>query len=241
VEGYQSFPWDLTPWAAGNPEFHFRFRYEDTDLQGDWSVDDVEISILVHDACSTGDSLPPVVAISDPQDDSSFPVGTDILFAGSATDPEDGDLGAGLAWTSNLDGPIGTGISFSFSGLSQGEHEILAEVTDSSGLTGSDSVSIEVGTTGAIEAPSRLRAMASRRAPAINLRWADNSDDETRFEIERSLDHTSGFALIGEVGEDVTKYTDNGLQDQTTYYYRVRACAVDTCSSYSNVADATTY
>ena len=51
---------------------------------------------------------------------------------GTATD-EDGDLAASLAWSSSLDGAIGSGASFSTTTLSLGSHTITASVTDSGG------------------------------------------------------------------------------------------------------------
>ena len=88
---------------------------------------------------------PPGVTISSPADGASFESGATINFAGSANDTEDGDLTASLVWTSNIDGQIGTGGSFSRA-LSDGKHTITALVTDSGGKTGSASVSITVGT-----------------------------------------------------------------------------------------------
>ncbi len=88
---------------------------------------------------------PPTVAISSPANGSTFDSGVSINFTGSATDPEDGDLTASLTWKSSIDGPIGTGGNFSRN-LSDGEHTITAEVTDSDGATGNASVIITVGT-----------------------------------------------------------------------------------------------
>jgi len=79
---------------------------------------------------------PPAVTISSPADGASYDSGTSIAFAGSASDTEDGDLTGSLVWTSNLDGQIGTGGSFS-AVLSDGTHTIVADVTDSGGNTGS--------------------------------------------------------------------------------------------------------
>jgi hypothetical protein len=87
----------------------------------------------------------PVVSISSPIDGSTFLSGETISFVGSASDTEDIDLTAGLAWTSSVDGPISTGGTFS-AALSDGIHTITASVTDSGGATGSDSVSITVRT-----------------------------------------------------------------------------------------------
>jgi subtilisin len=60
-----------------------------------------------------GGNTAPTVTITSPDDGASFPSGTSINFAGSASDTEDVDLTSSLAWTSSLDGPIGTGGSFS--------------------------------------------------------------------------------------------------------------------------------
>jgi dipeptidyl aminopeptidase/acylaminoacyl peptidase len=70
------------------------------------------------------------------------------------------------------------------------------------------------------------------------LTWTDNSLDETSFRIERSLS-LSGFAEVAVVGADITGYPDTGLNPLATYYYRVRACNTQGCSSYSNIAVGT--
>lgn len=65
-------------------------------------------------------------------------------FAGTATDPEDGSLTHKLSWTSNIDGLIDTGGSFS-TVLSDGTHVITATVTDTDGNTTEASISITMG------------------------------------------------------------------------------------------------
>ncbi|MHC5075083.1 MAG: S8 family peptidase [Planctomycetota bacterium] len=87
---------------------------------------------------------PPVVSITNPADGSEFDAGTDILFQGTADDTEDGDITAGLVWTSNFDGQIGTGGSFSTSSLSDETHTITASVTDFDGANGSDSINVTI-------------------------------------------------------------------------------------------------
>jgi hypothetical protein len=86
----------------------------------------------------------PTVAISSPTNGATFESGALIDFAGAASDTEDGDLTASIAWVSNIDGSIGSGGSFQ-AVLSDGVHTITASVTDSGGETGSDSISITVG------------------------------------------------------------------------------------------------
>ncbi|MCL7454773.1 MAG: S8 family serine peptidase, partial [Anaerolineae bacterium] len=88
---------------------------------------------------------PPMVSITSPADGSSFGSGDTILFTGTASDLEDGDLTDSLAWTSSIDGPIGMGGSVSAT-LSDGTHAVTASVTDSGGRTASASIGITVGT-----------------------------------------------------------------------------------------------
>ncbi len=87
----------------------------------------------------------PAVSITSPADGSTFDSGATILFVGTASDTEDGDLTANLNWTSSRDGQIGSGGTFSAT-LNEGQHTITASVTDSGGKTGSDSIEITVGT-----------------------------------------------------------------------------------------------
>lgn len=87
---------------------------------------------------------PPVVSIISPADASTEDSGAMLIFEGNAMDPEDETLTA-IAWTSSIDGDIGSGDSFSSSTLSDGEHTITASVTDSGSKTGSASVNITVG------------------------------------------------------------------------------------------------
>ena len=88
----------------------------------------------------------PVVTITAPADGASFTAGTLITFTGSAIDTEDGDISASLSWSSDLDGAIGTGVSFSIATLSVGTHTITASVTDSGGVLGSASITVTVST-----------------------------------------------------------------------------------------------
>jgi len=87
----------------------------------------------------------PTVSIVSPADVSTFESEAVISFIGTASDTEDGDLTASLVWTSSIDSQIGTGGSFSTT-LSDGNHTITAEVTDSGDETGSDSIGITVST-----------------------------------------------------------------------------------------------
>jgi hypothetical protein len=103
---------------------------------------------------SGGDGVIPVSGVSDGSESSSppgnqspiatissptgtfFNEGENIIFSGTGTDSEDGQLNDGaLAWTSSIDGPIGTGSTLITSGLTPGDHDITLSATDSNGAT----------------------------------------------------------------------------------------------------------
>src|SRR5439155_1045929 len=85
----------------------------------------------------------PSVRILQPPEGASFFVGDPITLQGTANDLEDGDLTASLAWTSDRDGTLGTGGSFTRP-LSAGMHRITASATDGGTLTSSAEVMITV-------------------------------------------------------------------------------------------------
>jgi hypothetical protein len=88
-------------------------------------------------------------------------------------------------------------------------------------------------------APSGLAVAAGTPSEsAFNLTWTDtnaveSTRDESGFKIMRSLNDTSGFALVGSTGQGVTAWSDLGLTCFTTYYYRVIA--------YNSLGDAASY
>lgn len=88
----------------------------------------------------------PVASITTPANNSTnVAPGVAVSFAGTGTDAEDGTLtGSSLVWTSNLDGQIGVGTSFSKSNLSVGVHTITLTVLDSSGRTGTASRTVTI-------------------------------------------------------------------------------------------------
>jgi hypothetical protein len=74
----------------------------------------------------------PSVTIQTPVDHASFAAGSIIHFMAVAKDAAGRDLSSRIAWSSSLDGTIGTGASFT-KVLSTGTHTITATVTDSRG------------------------------------------------------------------------------------------------------------
>src|SRR5439155_19247973 len=113
---------------------------------------------------TVGAAAPPVVTITSPNRGDKFRPGQPATFTGTAIDSIDGDRTANMIWTSNLDGQIGTGGSFSRSNLSLGHHTITARAADAGSLTGSASITIDVAN---VSAP-----VLTRTAPADGKKFA---------------------------------------------------------------------
>ena len=86
----------------------------------------------------------PSVNITNPISGSSFPSGSVVVFTGTASDAEDGNITSNLSWNSSVNGSIGFGGSFSVSALSMGTHAITASVIDSGGSSSGDSINISI-------------------------------------------------------------------------------------------------
>lgn len=88
-------------------------------------------------------------------------------------------------------------------------------------------------------APSNLTASQNSNAQ-IDLSWNDNSDNETYFRVERSLNGTTGWLYLTAAAPKSIRYSSKGLDSVTTYFYRVCAINSSGVSDYSNVAFAKT-
>lgn len=139
----------LSSFAGSDVQVRFRFDSRDGQSNGftGWFIDDVVVT--ADSSCGGGPTnSAPSVSISAPSNGASYNAGDSVTFSGSANDTEDGNLGGSIAWNSSVDGSIGSGSSFSTSGLSVGSHTITASVTDSGGLSDSAQVSITVNSVG---------------------------------------------------------------------------------------------
>lgn len=87
-------------------------------------------------------------------------------------------------------------------------------------------------------APSGLNATAQGTSQ-ISLTWTDNASDESGFRIERKSGG-GDFVQVGARTVGVNAFSDTGLDDNTTYTYRVCAWNALGSSAYSAEASATT-
>ena len=74
---------------------------------------------------------------------------------------------------------------------------------------------------GGSPAPSAPHSLTVRSSGAV-LNWADTSDSEDGFMIERSTDGVN-FKLVGGTPRNVTTWQDGRISSGGTYHYRVRA------------------
>ena len=72
--------------------------------------------------------------------------------------------------------------------------------------------------------PSSLQAVVTQDGHVL-LRWADNSEDETAFAVERCEgdQQCARFDEVAKVNRDTTTYTDANVRQGATYTYRVRS------------------
>ncbi|MBM4777499.1 MAG: PKD domain-containing protein [Archangiaceae bacterium] len=110
-----------------------------TDSSGRTGVASITLSVV-----RPGTNRPPVVTITSPLNGAQLVLGMTGALQGSATDVEDGALtGTSLAWSSSLDGALGTGGSIA-PALTQGVHVLTLTATDSMGATGQSAVTVSV-------------------------------------------------------------------------------------------------
>ncbi|MEZ0539953.1 fibronectin type III domain-containing protein [Fibrella arboris] len=87
--------------------------------------------------------------------------------------------------------------------------------------------------------PTDLKATATSSTD-IALTWTDNSPNETRFELQRSLTGNDPWETVdANLPPDTKQKTDGGRVPSTRYYYRVRAVVVAPtgASLYSDWSD----
>lgn len=168
----------------------------------------------------------PSVTISSPANGASFANGTAVSFSGSASDTQDGTITSKLAWTSSLDGAIGTGGAFT-KVLTAGTHTIKAAVTDNGGLTTVKQLSVTVAAAtstsgGTLKATGRK----SKGSQTVELSWSGM--------IGASLDvyRDSTKWTTANDGADVDALNKKG---SGTYSYKVCAAGTTTCSNSATV------
>lgn len=115
-------------------------------------------------------------------------------------------------------------------------YRVLAK--NSAGKSGYSNIANATTAQVAPNAPSGLTATAVSTSQ-IDLKWTDNANNETGYQVERSPNGTT-FTKIADLSANVTAYQNTGLTPMTDYYYRVRAVNAVGTSAYSNTGTAKT-
>jgi len=91
-----------------------------------------------------------------------------------------------------------------------------------------------------IPAPTNLTVVGGKN-DELELRWNDNSGNETGFEIYRKELPDGSSSLIATTSSNQTSYVNTGLIANKTYEYRIRAISIAGYSDYSNTASGSTF
>lgn len=89
-------------------------------------------------------------------------------------------------------------------------------------------------------APTNLTALLYSKTTA-NLKWTDLSDNESGFEIWRSVGDNLNYTLLTTTAADATAYTATGIVSGNTYYYKIRAKNASGSSAFTNEVSFTGY
>ena len=205
---------DLGPYD-GSITFYLRFRFQsdlDLELGEGLFVDDVEITAA------------------------------DMTYSGTASDYQ-------YFQGTSMATPHVAGLAALIWGLDLGQtytqikQRILNGVEVKSGLKGSILTGGRINAFNSVRnvptSPMNLSATAVSSS-RINLSWSDNSYGEDGFKIERKTGAGGIYALIAVTPANTTSYADTGLDELTTYHYRVNAYLGINSSDFSATTSATT-
>ena len=98
---------------------------------------------------------------------------------------------------------------------------------------------VDSGPPAAPAAPTNLTGKGI--ATAVRIFWDDNANNETNYEVERSLDNGTTWSLLATIAANREVYTDFAVSLNNTYCYRVRAINAGGASGYSNENCQTTF
>ncbi len=122
-------------------------------------------------------------------------------------------------------------------------------VSELGGITGSNfeavnqsSLQISPNSAQAAVAPAAPSSPAALTLSSsqINLSWADNAINESGFYIERKTGAAGNYAVVATVAANLLGYNDINLEDNTQYFYRIRAYNAYGTSAYTTPVSATT-
>jgi len=232
--------------------------YSDATMYGTYTACSTSFRVLSSDdiagaralypsssSSSTTTNTTPTVSITGPGSGTSIVQGAALTFSGSASDAEDGSLTSKLAWTSSIDGLLGTGSGFSKI-LSAGSHVITAKVTDSDGSSASSQVSVTVtsstptstsGTSPSTsETPSSTTSGPMLTARGYKVKGLQKADLAWSNLTATSVDiYRDGDKIMTTTTEPDTATDNIDQRGGGSYTYQVCGTGTSTCSNRATV------
>ena len=192
------------------------------------AADDIAGAKALYPNVSTSNTAPSVT-ISSPASGTSVANGATVTFTGSANDTQDGALTASLAWTSNIDGSIGLGGSFSRV-LSAGTHTITAKAVDSGGLQATRQITVTVAAAATTSPSGGTLRVTGRKVKGLakaDLSWNGLTGS--------SIDVYRNAARLETTANDGTETDAINRKGSFTYTYKVCVAGTTTCSNDATV------
>ena len=200
------------------------------------AADDINGAKALYPVTQAPTNTAPTVTISSPANGSNVANGVPVTFTGSANDTQEGVLTSALAWTSNIDGSIGFGGSFSRV-LSAGTHTVTASVVDTGGLQTTKQVTVTVAAAAAPPPPpppaptGPTLSATGRKVKGLakaDLKW--NGLSGSAIDVYRNAAKSMTTANDGSETDSINK------KDSFTVTYQVCAAGTTSCSNTATVA-----
>ena len=205
--------WDIAS-GGGNTPGAFLGGTGSVSLGGDWDAGD-PLAIYWFPTLTAAVDINNTVPLA------AIPYGMFRVESGNPDGTDD--------WVTPADGTIGHSLKFITTD---------ATVLEPGGGT-SDAADGEAGlfTPGAGPAdPTGIAAAVD--GLAIGVSWTDNASDETGYRVERSVDGSGVWTILGEAAADATSFSDDTVEGSTSYLYRVLALRGPSQSGYNTLAEA---
>lgn len=149
---------------------------------------------------------------------------------------------ASYSWKKTTDATVlGTGNTLTVRQAAEYQVKVTEQFGCSSDFSSAFKVVAANGANGPDAATGLIATAASRTE--ITLNWNDKPNpvnNETAFEVYRSLTQVGGYELIAKVNADVLTFANTGLIPNTAYYYIIRSVNNNGAAPVSNQATATT-
>jgi hypothetical protein len=129
---------------------------------------------------------------------------------------DDSGILTGSVWELPSDGTLLYALKFFTDEATQ-----IADGGDLPAYAGSAALPLGVALT-PVNAPSGVAA-SNQSDGDIKVMWADESDNEGGYIIERSVSGSDTWIVVGTAGADATSFVDTGAAEKTKYEYRVTA------------------